>query len=192
MTEQTTTVPPLHVPLSELTRKKRRALLGASITEIAIAKLKVFPSKISGFGIEVDFTEVHHHPLLLLISLIVLYFLFAFVIRACLDFVAWSQARNQQALEVATRLGSFLRQRQQRNGSRKEADLLSDNEGQNEGDYAEDLLALYRDKQVRIPWLKIDATVALDYFEFVLPVVVGLYAALLPWFPELHQSHLAP
>jgi hypothetical protein len=186
MTEQTTKAQHLHIPLSELTRKKRRALLGISIVGIAIVELKILPSKISALGI--DFPEVHQQPLLPILSLIILYFVVGFVIHAGSDFVAWSQARNQQSLDAATRIDKFLRQRRESSGSRNETESYSDNEGLNEGD-DEGLAQLYRDKQDRISALRMHIAVALDLFEFVLPIAVGLYSAFLLWFSQLPNTH---
>jgi hypothetical protein len=74
-------------PLSEVTRKKRRLLLGMSILCVAIAETDLLPEKISTLGI--DFTPTNKTWLIYIVLAVTAYFLSAFVIYAAADFVAW-------------------------------------------------------------------------------------------------------
>ena len=80
----------LRDPLTETTRKERRALLGASAVGIVIVKSGLVPSKINALGIE--FTRTDQRALILAIGAIVTYFLVAFAIYAASDFTAWRVA----------------------------------------------------------------------------------------------------
>lgn len=80
----------LRDPLTELTRKERRSLLLASALGVIFVKGGFVPSKIATFGIE--FTETDQRSLLLVVSVIVLYFLTGFFLYAASDFIAWRMA----------------------------------------------------------------------------------------------------
>jgi hypothetical protein len=74
-------------PLSEVTRKERRVLLGFSIICYALVKAELVPTRISAFGI--DFSEANQRALLHVLALVVGYLLIAFAVYAASDFVAW-------------------------------------------------------------------------------------------------------
>lgn len=74
-------------PLSEVTRKGRRTLLGVSLIGIVMAKAGLMPTKISSLGIE--FSQPDKSNLLLIISFIVTYFLLQFLIYSVSDFEIW-------------------------------------------------------------------------------------------------------
>lgn len=88
----------LREPLSEITRKERRILLGVSAFGIAVAKTGLVPTKISTLGIE--FSQAESSTLLKMLAAVVIYFLVAFLIYAVSDFAAW-RARGH-ALEEET------------------------------------------------------------------------------------------
>lgn len=84
-------------PLSEVTRKERRALLGISVLGVALVKVPLVPEKISTFGI--DFSRPNQQTFLAIYAAIVLYFLAAFLIYAFTDYVAWRRARVRRYQE---------------------------------------------------------------------------------------------
>ena len=77
----------LRDPLSEVTRKERRILLGACAIAFTIARTGLVPSRISALG--VDFTAGDQKSLLSIMALVITYFLAAFLTYAISDFVVW-------------------------------------------------------------------------------------------------------
>ena len=76
-------------PLSETTRRERRALLGLSILGLAIVKVPLVPEKFAMLGIE--FAKLNQATFVGLYALIVGYFLVAFCIYALTDYIAWKR-----------------------------------------------------------------------------------------------------
>ena len=76
-------------PLSEVTRKERRALLGVSLLGLALVKVPLVPTKLSALGVE--FADLNQKTFVVLYSLVVVYFLLAFLIYGLTDLVAWSR-----------------------------------------------------------------------------------------------------
>ncbi len=70
----------LQDPLSEVTRKERRFLLGISALAITIIKVGIIPTKITALG--VVFKETDQQSFLWILGLLILYFLIAFIIYA--------------------------------------------------------------------------------------------------------------
>ncbi len=79
-------------PLSEVTRRERRTLLGISMLGLALAKVPLVPTKFAALGIE--FAEINRQAFVYLYALLVLYYLIAFVIYAFTDFVAWRRSEH--------------------------------------------------------------------------------------------------
>ena len=77
----------LRDPLGRVTRSERRSLLGVSVIGILIAKTGLLPTKISAIGVE--FTIGHQQAILIILTLVIGYFLSAFVLYATTDFLAW-------------------------------------------------------------------------------------------------------
>ena len=77
-------------PLSEVTRRERRSLLGLSMLGLALVWVPLVPTKFAAFGIE--FAEVNRKAFVLLYALLVLYYLVAFLVYALSDFVAWRRS----------------------------------------------------------------------------------------------------
>lgn len=76
----------LQDPLSEVTRKERRTLLGVATTGIVVVLMGLEPKGISAFGITFD--VVQYKRLLLVSGVVVLYFLIVFITYAASDFIA--------------------------------------------------------------------------------------------------------
>lgn len=79
-------------PLSEVTRKERRALLGVSLLGLALVKVPLVPTKLSALGIE--FADVNQRMFVHLYSLVVVYFVLAFLIYGLTDLVAWARGEK--------------------------------------------------------------------------------------------------
>src|SRR3972149_1614277 len=79
-------------PLSEVTRKERRSLLGVSTIGIIMVKTGLIPEKITAFGVK--FSKTDQKSLLFIVAFIIVYFLISFVIYAWSDFVSWRIAVN--------------------------------------------------------------------------------------------------
>jgi len=73
----------LRDPLSEVTRKERRAVLGASAIGVVIVKSGLIPSRVSALGIE--FNQTDQRALLVALGAVVTYFLIAFVVYGVSD-----------------------------------------------------------------------------------------------------------
>lgn len=74
-------------PLSDVTRKERRLLLGFSIICYALLRAELVPTRISAFG--VDFSDANRQALLHVLALAMIYLLSAFTVYAASDFVSW-------------------------------------------------------------------------------------------------------
>jgi hypothetical protein len=88
----------LRDPLSDVTRKERHYLLGTSLVGIILVMTGLVPSKISGLGVE--FQAADQRWLLAVVAGVIVYFLFAFVIYAASDFVAWRVAIIRQIIDI--------------------------------------------------------------------------------------------
>ncbi len=77
-------------PLTEVTRRERKALLGVAMLGLALVKVPLVPAKLAAFGIE--FSEVNRENFAFMYALVVGYFLIAFVVYAFSDFVAWRRS----------------------------------------------------------------------------------------------------
>lgn len=88
----------LRDPLSDVTRKERKFLLAVCAIAITIVKTGLVPTKISALG--VDFSPTDQKSILVILSIIVAYFLAAFLIYAVSDFVAWRVAFHGAVREL--------------------------------------------------------------------------------------------
>ena len=141
-------------PLTELTRKERRSLLGVGILGVAIAKTGIVPTKISALGIE--FTKTDQQSLLFIIGLVVAYFFFAFVIYAWSDYLRFQR--------------KFCELRQQQQQGRQRADASPGMKALSDEGESKEFRVLTWSK--RLIWFRIA-------FDFFLPAIVGFVAAVL-------------
>ena len=86
-------------PLSEVTRKERRTLLGASAIGVAMVKANLLPQKISTLGI--DFQQIDQTVLLRSVAFLILYFILAFLLYSTSDFLTWRIAYRRVVEELA-------------------------------------------------------------------------------------------
>ena len=150
-------------PLSKETRTERRILLGASAVGIVIVKTGLVPSKISALGIE--FNQTDQHSLLRAVAAVIVYFLFAFLIYAGSDYIAWQ-------LGFRRAVGLDVRAKRRREKSMDEDERIQEN-----------VVAGYYGS----PLLKLTKPMSLlrAVFEFVLPIVISIYAVV-----ALLRAHL--
>ena len=74
-------------PLSDVTRRERKAFLGLSVLAIAVIKANLIPSELSAFGVKID--NVRRDWLITLLTAVVFYFLMVFIAYALSDFLGW-------------------------------------------------------------------------------------------------------
>jgi hypothetical protein len=80
----------LYNPLSEITRRERRALLGLSVLAIAMVKVPLVPEKIGVLGLEMALKNQQNF--LFIFALVLCYFVGAFFLYALTDYFAWRRA----------------------------------------------------------------------------------------------------
>ena len=154
-------------PLSEVTRKERRSLLGVSILGVAVAQAGLLPTEITTLGVKLG--SASQSALLVLLGLICCYYLVAFLVYATADYIAWKIAlrdaisniwtRPREKVEVIETEEDALRQ------IRREESLEEFIQTRN----STILLA----EVALVPASRVRAV-----FEFVLPALVGSYATV--------------
>jgi hypothetical protein len=87
-------------PLSDVTRKERRALLGLSAAAIVVAKTGLLPTKIANLGVEFGLSD----RVLLLkgLAIVVLYFLIVFLVYLWSDLLRWRLSFHGAMRDVLT------------------------------------------------------------------------------------------
>jgi hypothetical protein len=80
-------------PLSEATRKERRALMGFSGLAITIRLCDLIPEKISALGVEINGAQ--QSSLKWVLFALIAYFLVAFIIYGCQDWLVWRDRINE-------------------------------------------------------------------------------------------------
>ncbi len=151
----------LRDPLGDVTRKERRSLLAASIISITIAKSGLVPLKISALGIE--FAKADQRSLLIIMSLITLYFLVAFIIYAASDFVAW----RLESIDL------LVRELKVRHQALIEA-LKAGPEGTKTTNYLE---SFWTQLRLFLALVK-PISILRALFDFLLPIFIGIYAVV--------------
>jgi hypothetical protein len=147
----------LRDPLSEVTRKERRGLLGVSLLSATVALSGLLPTEIGALGVKLAAKD--QRTLLLVLAAVCLYYLVAFVIYAASDLAGWQKAIRESISERMVR-------------SYSEPDQ-----------YDIHVWGEVQDKMAeRYPWLvRADrlvrpVSVARALFEFALPICVGVVA----------------
>ena len=150
----------LRDPLSAVARKERKFLLGVSIIGISIIKARIVPTKIPALGVEFGHTD--QQSLLWILGLITLYFLIAFIIYAVSDFLAW-------------RIDLW-----QAEDADLESDYIEIMEDVNLGGLQE-FRTKIREKISNLSKMSMPVPPIRAIFEFVLPVIVGIYTIYIVW-----------
>lgn len=169
----------LQDPMSEVTRKERRTLLGVATTGITVVLMGLEPKGISAFGITFDL--VQYKRLLLVWGVIVLYFLVVFVIYALSDFFALPSAtlralRKRQMDDFQDEKISEEKQTKLRSGALDDRNLwatICEGVGTDEREEAYSKLThrYHRPSQVISALRKV--------VDFFLPALVGIVAIVL-------------
>src|SRR5439155_3641993 len=144
-------------PLSDVARKERRSLLGVGVIAILVGKTGLVPAKIENLG--VTFTAPEREALLWVLMTIVVYYALAFAFYATSDFLTYRHAVHLGRQEI----------RRQR---------LADAN-------IKDNLMKPGDPEVSSPWSLTrwvaPASVFRAIFDFVVPVLVAVYAIVILW-----------
>jgi hypothetical protein len=149
-------------PLSDVTRKERRTLLGACVIAYTIVKTGLVPSKIAAFGI--DFTPTDQKSILSILSLIIFYFLIAFVIYSISDFTAWR-------LDFYNCILERIKDRKTREQDKRIGNKLSLSDIDN---YVYNQMERYRGFR----YLGITSRLISFFraiFDLILPIIIGIY-----------------
>lgn len=169
----------LRDPLTELTRKERRSLLIASALGVTFVKGGFVPSKVSTFGI--DFTETDQRSLLLVVSVVVIYFLVGFVLYAASDFInrrgAWVDAFHAAVEESETRP---RRKRLIPDDFEDKEDPWEEFDRTMHDTYVENWT---REMDKNMKYFRLTGPVSFlrMFFEFFLPIFIGGYAVYALW-----------
>ena len=147
-------------PLTEVSRKERRNLLIASTVGVLMAQVGLVPNEISALGIH--FPAPAQSSFLVLMAIIVLYFICAFLIYAIADSIIWLKKRHDYlvSVEIAAETATP--------DDLEQWNLVN----------VPDISWYYR-------WTPLAAYVRV-FFEFVIPLLVGLYAFVVLIFRSYH------
>lgn len=150
----------LRDPLSEVTRKERRGLLGVSLLSVAVALSGLLPREIAALGVKLEAKD--QRTLLWVLVVVCVYYLFAFVIYAASDFAAWQKAIRGSIEERMA-------------GSLSESDDFDIHVW---GEVQDRMAKHYPLLVLADVWVK-PVSVARAMFEFALPIAVGLVAIVI-------------
>ena len=159
-------------PLSDVTRKERLYLLGASTVGVTIVFTGLVPSEIRALGI--TFARADRRSLLFILALVVAYFLVAFIIYAASDFLAWRRRLQDATLDrmVQRELQQFLARH------REESETFDERERQARLEIRQHMEEeLIIRSRVRLRFTG-PVSFLRGLFEFGLPVIYGLIAVV--------------
>lgn len=147
-------------PLSEVTRKERRLLLGLSVLSTFIIKADAVPTKISALGIE--FGGSDQRVFLWLLVAVLVYFTLTFAVYALSDYVAWKKEILNDYVEGIKEYWSDVYPESRSNDSYEDA-------------VQRDLQDAYKRNRI-YHTLTDPVSICRALFEFVLPFLVGAIA----------------
>ncbi len=181
-------------PLSEVTRKERRALLGVSALSIAMSITHLIPTKISALGVEFPPTE--QGLFLLAITGVVIFYLLAFIVYAWTDYINWKTelhmwlVHNQppvpddeheeeyQYHSTHDHLNQLYSEGDIPGAERLENELIHDR-------VKKELESQYQAQKKKIP----PASRLRAAFEFVVPIVIAVVAIIILLTTEIKASN---
>jgi len=146
----------LNDPLSEVTRKERKTLLGLSILSVFLVEAGALPSRISALGVDLAEGDQKVFMLVLLFGLV--YFLSGFVIYSLSDFIVW---RNKITEAYISSYEKYMSERDRYQQDHRDMEL------------DEERRRIYHKNRVWSTLTK-PVSVVRALFEFALPVAVGL------------------
>ncbi|MFO0700288.1 MAG: hypothetical protein U0236_13775 [Nitrospira sp.] len=145
-------------PLSEVTRRERKAFLGLSVLAIAVMKANLIPSELSAFGVKID--NIKREWLIALLTAVVLYFLVVFMAYAFSDYLGW-----RIAFWEAVRARAIEREK-------VEKDIV-----EGEDNDSEEVTQCYRHQRA-LSAKAIPTSFIRAFIDFVLPIFVGIAALI--------------
>jgi len=145
-------------PLSDVTRRERRALLGISLLGITIASSGLIPKEIEALGVK--FSTSDQRALLMVLAAVTAYFLVAFLIYAASDFLTWR-------LSLKTAVHELMKTAREQDEYDKHIEQEIDD------NIRERYPSLHVSHRMVIPVSRMRAT-----FEFLVPLLVGLCAII--------------
>lgn len=168
-------------PLSEVTRRERRSLLGVSALSIAMSITHLIPTKISALGVEFPPTE--QGLFLLVVAGVVIFYLLAFIVYAWADYINWKtelhmwRVQNQPPLPDDEHEEEYeFRSGQDRlHQLYSEGDIPGAERFENELIYSrvkKELESQYQFQKKKIP----AASKLRAIFEFIVPIVIAVVA----------------
>lgn len=161
----------LRDPLSEVTRKERRSLLGISIMGIAIAQAGLIPTEVSSLGVKL--TQGNQGTLLLLLALVCSYYLVGFLAYAATDYVAWKVALKDSIVNAWMQPQEVTKEPE----TQEEAYRLVQR-----SERLEEFLVNKNGTTILAELLVLPVSRVRAVFEFLLPLFVACYAiAVLLW-----------
>ncbi|WP_166837937.1 hypothetical protein [Rheinheimera pleomorphica] len=147
-------------PLSEVSRKERRMLLGLSMLSLFFTHGGALPTKFTALGVELGTGE--QRTFLFIIAVGLLYFLSAFFLYSMSDFIVWRKKMTEEYIkESRGMIQSYM----------------YDNSPQNQYDaevqFEEE--KAWRKYQI---WSRLTKPMSLlrAIFEFMLPIIVAIYS----------------
>jgi hypothetical protein len=201
-TEQptTSTLKAADIALSDLlkaeTRKARLYLLGVSVVSIAIVFTGLVPQEITTLGI--TFKQSDQQSLLSILTLVILYFLVTFITYGVSDFLYWQQAYRQASWsEMNQTFRVMMEVNEQVNAHLDDLDVKGsdlDELMRYRRVQREDVMALLEPDYGLIKWYPaLSAVVApvRAVVEFLLPLLVGLWAIYILMLPTVLQTIIA-
>jgi len=165
-------------PLSEITRKERKALLVIATLAIAIVKAGLLPTRIKAIGIELE--TIDQIVLLKLLSFIVMYFLVGFIIYGSGDFIYW---RSERLKELQAELADEVDWQAQPRGTTSEVQMSK-----------YEIMDLIRRKMKPLRLASTPISLFRSFFDFLLPILLSLYSIyiLLSFHPVSNKSTQPP
>lgn len=147
-------------PLSDVSRKERRMLLGLSMLSLFFTHGGALPTKFTALGVELSTGE--QRTFLVIIAIGLFYFLSAFFLYAMSDFIVWRKKITEEYIEEAKAMISSY---------------MYDNSPQDQYDaevQSEESKA-WRKYEI---WARLTKPMSLlrAMFEFLLPIIVAVYS----------------
>lgn len=148
----------LRDPLSEVTRRERKALLGTSVLAVALVKAGLLPTEITALGVTLAASD--QKALLVLLGFVILYFLGAFLLYGGSDLVTWRVSQREALREIIRKL---------RFGAEDEQGIMFEVERE---------FNQRKGEMYMTSFLVGPVSVLRALFDFALPLLFGVYAAI--------------
>lgn len=161
----------LHDPLSDVTRKERRALLVLSAAGIIMSKTCLIPIAIPMLGVKLE--DTGRGVMVSVVGYAIAYFLAAFVVYAFSDWTTWNRSltrMRQAAFELNMKLLAIDKKRLPEFSVDQNGRYVLDEAAQ------ERLRAELEDQNLKAMDLLRKYSYLRIFFELVIPIPIGVYA----------------